>query len=174
MAVMTFFLCQRAKSLVVTPDGFLVRLSAGFASLVCLENVDEDSLSPQRPRAASVQGHAHGFRFREARFAHDQLRGAGLELAEVHLHQLGDHPPLAASDAAHVHAHRSGRDTQTPGRVDQRNSLDAVNDVLAGQASDVRAGAADHRAFDDDGLLALARQGPGNDLARDPLPMIRF
>src|SRR3954447_25390654 len=34
-------------------------------------------------------------------------------------------------------------------------------------SSHVRAGAADHRAFDGDGLLSLARQGPGDDLARD-------
>src|SRR5262249_44399217 len=39
---------------------------------------------------------------------------------------------------------------------------------LAGQAGDVWAGAADHRAFDGDGFLALARQGPGEDLPRDP------
>src|SRR5262249_53923061 len=59
-------------------------------------------------------------------------------------------------------------DAQAPGGVDERDGLGAVNDVLAGQAGHVRAGAADHRPLDDDGLLALARQSPGEDLARDP------
>ncbi len=49
-------------------------------------DVDEDTLAPQQPRAAGVQRHLHRFRFREPRLAHDQLRAAGLELAEVQLH----------------------------------------------------------------------------------------
>src|SRR5262249_1580926 len=44
----------------------------------------------------------------------------------------------------------------------------AINDILAGQAGHVRAGAANHRSFDDDGFLALFRQGPGEDFACYP------
>src|SRR5262249_18583627 len=47
------------------------------------------------------------------------------------------------------------------------NGLGAVDDVLAWQAGHIRTGAADHRALDDDGFLALARERPGKDLARD-------
>jgi hypothetical protein len=72
-------------------------------------DVDEDTLAPEQARAARVQGYVDGFRFREARFAHDQLRAAGFELAEVDFHQLIDHLPFATCDAGHVDTHRSGR-----------------------------------------------------------------
>src|SRR5207244_5987029 len=101
------------------------------------------------------------------RFAHDQLDAAGLKLSEVHLHQLVDHPPFAAGDAGHVDARRPSYHSQAFGRVDKRNGLGAINDVLAGQAGDVWAGAADHRSFDDDGFLVLSRESPGEYLARN-------
>ena len=82
-------------------------------------DVDEDALAAQQPRAAGVQRHLHRFRFREPRFAHDQFRAAGLELAEMKLHQLVDHLPFAASDAGHVDAQRSGHDAQARGRDGQ-------------------------------------------------------
>jgi hypothetical protein len=52
--------------------------------------------------------------------------------------------------------------------VDERNGLGAINDILAGQAGHVHAGAGDHRSFDDNGFLALFRQGPGEDFACYP------
>jgi hypothetical protein len=86
----------------------------------------------------------------------------------VDFHQRIDHLPLATRDARHVDTHRAGHDTQALRGVDERDGLGAVDDVLAGQAGHVRAGAANHRAFDDDGFLFLARKGPGEDFARDP------
>ena len=77
-------------------------------------DVDEDALAAQRPRAAGVQRHLHRFRLREARFAHDQLRAAGLELAEVDFHQFVDHLPFATGDAGHVDLHRPGHDAKAP------------------------------------------------------------
>ena len=118
-------------------------------------------------RAAGVQCHLHRLRFRESRLTHYQLRPAGPEVREVRLDQLVDHAALAAGHTGHVHAHRPGHHTQTRRRVDERDGLGAVDYVLARQAGDVRAGAADHRPFDDDGLLALFRQGPAEELARD-------
>src|SRR5262249_17266912 len=70
-------------------------------------DVDEAPLATQRPRAACVQRHPHRFRLREPRLAHVQFRAAGLELAEVYFHQLGDHLAFAADDAGYVHAHRA-------------------------------------------------------------------
>jgi hypothetical protein len=46
--------------------------------------------------------------------------------------------------------------------------LDGECSRLAGQTGDVHARAADHRPLDDHGLLALFRQGPGEDFAGDP------
>jgi hypothetical protein len=45
-----------------------------------------------------------------------------------------------------------------------------VNDVLARQAGDIRASAADHRAFDDDRPLASAGQCPAEQFACGPAP----
>ncbi len=84
---------------------------------------------------------------------HDQFRTAGLELAEVYLHQLVDHPPFAAGDAGHVNARRSADDSQPLGRMHERYGLGAVDDVLAGEAGDIGAGAANHRALNEDGFL---------------------
>jgi hypothetical protein len=58
-----------------------------------------------------------------------------LNLPRCTSRQLGDHPPLAAGDAGHVHAHRPGHHAEAPGRVHERDGLGAVNDVLAGQAT---------------------------------------
>src|SRR5438034_6398468 len=49
----------------------------------------------------------------------------------------------------------------------RRDGLGAVDNVLAGEAGHVRARAADHRAFNDDGFLPLSRERPGDDLACD-------
>ena len=122
----------------------------------------------QLPRAAGVQRHLDCFRFRERRFTHDQFRAAGLELAEMNLHQLVDHLPFAAGDAGHVDANVSGHDAQARCGMNKRDGLGTVNDVLARQAGDVRARAADHRTFDDDGLLALARQCPSRGFCPRP------
>jgi hypothetical protein len=130
-------------------------------------DVDEDALAPQQPCAAGVQRHPYRFRFREPRLAHYQLRAAGLEPGEVQLDHLIDHVAFATGDAGHIDAHRPGHHSQARGRVEERNGLGTVNDVLAGQAAHVHAGAADHGAFDDHGFLALFRQGPGEDFAHD-------
>jgi hypothetical protein len=68
-------------------------------------DVEKDALAPQQPRAAGVQGHPHRFRFREPRFAHDQLCAAGLEAAQVQLDQPLDHLAFATGDAGHVDTH---------------------------------------------------------------------
>src|SRR5207253_5204524 len=91
----------------------------------------------------------------------------GLEVAQVQLSEPVDHLAFAAGDAGHVDAHRPAHHAQTRGRVDERNGLGAINDILAGQAGHVWTGAAHHGSFDDNGFLALFRQGPGEDLARD-------
>src|SRR5260370_14284087 len=130
-------------------------------------DVDEAALTQERARAAAVQRYLNGFRFGEPRFPHEQFRAAGLELGEVDVHQLVDHPAFAASDAGHVHAHRPGYRPQAARRVDERDGLGAVDNVLAGEAGHVRARAADHRAFNDDGFLPLSRERPGDDLASD-------
>src|SRR5262249_25414874 len=98
--------------------------------------------------------------------AHPRL-GVLLQLAGVaHL------PPLVPFRRGKCRSHQilleQVFDAQALPRVDERDGLGAVNDVLAGEAGDVRAGAADHRPLDDDGLLSLARQGPGDDLAGHP------
>ena len=67
-------------------------------------DVQEDALAAQQARAAGVQRHLHRFRLREASFAHDQFRAAGLEVGEVQLDQPVDHLPFATSDAGHVDA----------------------------------------------------------------------
>ena len=133
-------------------------------------DIDKDAIAVKLPRAAGVQRHLDRFRLREPRFTHDQFRAAGLELAEMNFHQLVDHLPLAARDGGHIDANISGHDAQTTRGMNERDGLGTVNDVLARQAGHVRARAADHRAFDDDGLLALARQCPAEKFARDPAP----
>ena len=66
-------------------------------------DIDEDALAAHESCAAGVQRHFHGFRFREARFAHDQLRAACFEIGEVDFDKIIDHLPFATSDAGHVY-----------------------------------------------------------------------
>src|SRR5262249_33850859 len=106
--------------------------------------------------------------FRKPRLAHDQLRAASLEVVEVQLDQPIDHLAFATGDAGHIDAHRPGHHSQARGWVDERDSLGAVDDILAVQTGYVRAGAANHGSSENDGFLALFRQGPGEDFARDP------
>src|SRR5262245_35461088 len=85
-------------------------------------------------------------------------------------HQLVDHLPLAARDCGHIHTNVSSYDAKTTRGMNERHGLGTLNDILARQAGDVRARAADHRTFDDDRLLASAGQCPAEKFACDPTP----
>jgi hypothetical protein len=56
---------------------------------------------------------------------------------------------------------RARHDAEFGAAAEQRRHVPAVDDVLAGQAGDVRAPTADQAALDDRTVLAGLRQGPG-------------
>src|SRR5262245_26239658 len=77
------------------------------------------------------------------------------------------HLPLARRDAGHVHVHLAGRHTKANLWIDERDGFRTVNDILAGQASDVWARATDHFAFDDGRFFAALGERPSHELPAD-------
>src|SRR5262249_3350097 len=75
--------------------------------------------------------------------AHDQLGAAGPVLVEVHGDQALDHLALALPHAPHVGRRRPRHQPELRRVVNQVRDLCTPDLVLAGQAVDVRAGAAD-------------------------------
>ncbi len=132
--------------------------------------VDKDAIALKLACSTGVQCHLDRFRLCKRRFTHHQFCTARFELGEMHLHQPIDHLPLAARDGGHIDAHISGHDAQTSLGINERNGLRTLNNVLARQAGHIRARAANHRPFDDDRLLALARQRPAKKFTGDPAP----
>jgi hypothetical protein len=86
----------------------------------------------------------------------------------VGLDQVLDHGPLALADARHVRSRRPGPQAELAGVPEELCDFGAVNHILAGQAGDVGAGAADQPALDHRGAPTGPRQIPRDELACRP------
>ncbi len=127
-------------------------------------HIEEDTFTAQAASPAGVQRHLHGLRLGEAGFAHDQLRTAGFEFVEVELDQILDHLSFTAKHAGHIDMGLTGNHSQSGLWIYEGNGLRAVDHILARQAGDIRAGAADHRSFDHRRFLSQLRQIPREEL----------
>src|SRR3984885_13962103 len=125
--------------------------------------VDDDILAAKR--ALPAVGHLgfDGLGANEASCAHHQLRAALLVLVEMNINKVPHHQALALTHSCHVDANILFADTELVAAIKIRSNLGAVDDVLAGQARDVRARAAYIFAFDHNHALPLLCGGPGNE-----------
>jgi hypothetical protein len=99
--------------------------------------IEKDAICLDLPRAARCQTHLDGASGDEAAFAMD-------------LHQAVDHRAFAPAHARHVGRHRTRPLSIVRRAPREVGHLGAVDHILARQARDVRARAADQSAFHDD------------------------
>jgi len=102
----------------------------------------------------------------EACPAHDDLGAAGPETVQVKLVQAVDHRPLPGLYALHAGRRRLQLHPELGCPHGERADLRRANDVLARQAGDIGAGAADIVPLHGHGAMALARHRPSEVLAR--------
>src|SRR5271165_857734 len=106
-------------------------------------DVQKDPIARKNERGAIVRSHLDRLWRHEARFAHNQLGAAVFEFIEVHLDEAVDHLALARADGGHVDRNGTGHNPELRRVTRQIRDLSAVNNVLAWQACDVWARAAD-------------------------------
>ena len=123
--------------------------------------VEEKLLGGEPPRPAVVQRHLDRPGRDEARMAHDEFGAGCLVALEMKGDEAFDHGALALHDLVHVDRNGAGDNAEFPGAGDDPDDARAPDLVLAGQAVDVRAGAADPAPFDHGHLAAGLRQVPG-------------
>jgi hypothetical protein len=80
----------------------------------------------------------------------------------MHLHQAIDHRPLPSPDGCHIHCrlHLPKAKFRSPSK--QRDDLCRINNVLAGQAGDIRTRSTHITPFDDSYALPLGGHRPSN------------
>src|SRR5262249_3977566 len=127
--------------------------------------VEEDPVADQHARAAVVQAYLERLRRHEAPRAQDQLGAARLEEVQMGGDLVSDHRALALPYASHVDRDRARREAELRGVVDQIRDLGAPDLVLAREAVDVRASAADPSALHDGSPVAGSSEVPGHVLA---------
>ena len=130
--------------------------------------IQEDALTEDTPDASLRRNNLNGLRRHEAAFAEHEVDARSREPISMGLNQAVDHRAFSTSDALHVRRDGSRPDAVVGGFSDEVGHFRATDDVLARQASDVRTGAADERALDDDRRTTLLGQLPRDVLARLP------
>ena len=128
-------------------------------------HVEDHAVACQQTSPAVVQTHFEGLRRDETPDAHDQFGAAVPVLFQVHGDQAIDHVAFALPHPPHVDRRRACYDPELRRVVDQVRDLGAPDFVLAGQAVDVRARAADPFPFHDGRTVPCLGQVPGQELA---------
>src|SRR6266850_2969148 len=129
--------------------------------------VDDDILAAKRALPAVGQLGFDGLGANEAPCPHYQFRAALLVVVEMNVDQAPHHLALALTHGCHVDANILFADAELVAAIKEGSNLGAVDDVITGQASDVRARAAYILALDHNHALSLLCGGPGNKLAAD-------
>src|ERR1700741_4794334 len=101
--------------------------------------IEEYAVTRDHARASAVEGDLYCSGRYEAGRTHNQFGTAGLLKTEVALDLVLDHFSFATLDAGHIDGKRSQFKTEFSCATSKRSDLRAVNDVLAGQAGDIRA-----------------------------------
>ncbi len=108
---------------------------------VC-SDIDENLLAHQHARPAVIQAHLERFRRHEIPGSHDQFRAARVVLLQSHGDHAFDHVALALTDFGHVDRDGTRHRAEACGVMHQVGDFRAPDFVLAGEAVDVWAGAA--------------------------------
>ena len=130
-------------------------------------HVEEHAIAGEHSRPTVVQAHLERLRCHEASRPHDQLGAARLVLLEVHGDEPLDHVALALEYARHVDLDRPRYHPELRRMLHQIDDPGAPDLVLAREAGDVRAGAADPSSFHHDRTVPRFRHVPGHELAAD-------
>jgi hypothetical protein len=133
------------------------RHGVDFRSRPC---VDDHVRAAQHARAAAAERDFNRARRDETAAAEDELRARLVVNVDVHVDQAGDHLAFALAHGAHVDVGIALGDAELRAAEEIRGDLRAVDEILARQARDVGARAADPPALDDGNTLSLAREGP--------------
>ncbi len=130
----------------------LCRLEAGHAGNKRVgSDIEEDPIADERSHAAVVQAHLERLRPDETPAPHDQFGAARLIVLQMRGDLRGDHLALALANLRHVDLDRPGDHAEFGRMAREMSDLGASNLVLARQAGDVGAGAADPPPLDDRG-----------------------
>ena len=127
--------------------------------------VEENLVARQHPRAAVIQVHLERFRCHETPGPHDQFGAARLVVLQMRGDFAFNHVALALANLRHVGRDGTGRRAELRCVMRQMRDPRAPNLVLAGQAGDVGAGAADPPALDDGSPSPRSRHMPSQQLA---------
>jgi hypothetical protein len=138
------------------------RIEAGYSrnGRVC-SDVEKNLIARQHARPAVVQTHLERFRRHEIPCSHDQFRAARLVLLQMYGDQAFDHVALALTDFGHVDRDGTRVRAEVCSVMHQVGDLRAPDLVLAGEAVDVRARAANPTALHHGGPSPRARHVPG-------------
>src|SRR5262249_32824382 len=106
-------------------------------------DVDENLRAGEYARPAIIESHLQRVRRHEAPVTNDQLGTGRLVIVQMRSDLAADHVALALNYGRHVGGHGTGHHAELRTVTRQMSDLRAPNLVLAGQAGDVGAGAAD-------------------------------
>src|SRR5467141_141879 len=132
---------------------------------------DEEHAFAEDPSAAAiVESDLDGSWSDEPAVAHDQFHSARHRARDVRLMQPVDHEALTALDVLHADGERIRLEAEFRATPRQRYHPCRMDQVLAGQARDVRAGPAEPPPFDHRGPMARLGHRPGEVLPRLSAP----
>ncbi len=130
--------------------------------------IEKNPVARQRARPAVVQLHFECLRRRKPPASHDQFGAARLVVVQMQRDFLLNHVALALANLCHVGRNGTGDHRAELCRVlRQIRDLGAPNLVLARQAGDIGAGAADPPALDDGSPPPRLRHLPSQQLAAE-------
>ena len=110
-------------------------------------DIDENLIAREHARSAVIQANLERFRRREILDPHDQFRAARLVLLQSHGDHAFDHVALALADFGHVDCNGTHLRAEASGVMHQVSNFRAPDLVLAREAIDVGAGAANPTAL---------------------------
>ena len=140
----------------------LASCSPGIGSIVAREPVLIMTVLSAKDAGSSIgKRDLDRFRSDEATGTHHQLGPARLEFIQVYLDKVIDHPALSIAHGRHVDFTVVLGDAELLASEKIGSDLGAMDDVFAGKAGDVGAGASHVLAFDQGQSLALPAEGPG-------------
>src|SRR5262245_34163178 len=105
--------------------------------------VEKDAITAHRPPASVVQVHLNCPGSHKPRFPSNQISSRRLETIEVKLNLALDHLSFAAQDAFHIRRYGPCLDAVFRAVTGEPDSFRAANDILAGEAGNVRTRSAD-------------------------------
>jgi len=124
----------------------------------------DDHVSATEMTSAPVRkGSLHSSRSNEPPGAQNELRCRFPVILHIHLVQADDHLAFAVSDARHVDSETVVRDAEFLASAKVVHNFRTMDNVLAGKARNIRAGAANIFAIDDCDALTFAGKRPRSD-----------